>query len=665
MSGDYDISVPFGTLRLGKIAGYDLRKGVAKIQLSNTSEATGKTMDITVPIPNSFFSNDKMFMGALAAVNTPVVVARGEGTSWYFVSFLINNPQTLPALTPGTLLIQSAPTTKISLDVKNNINIGSSSSKVHIDTSKGLISSTFNNKFSFTEASREVNGIIKRDTKPLKKFPGSLKLTSDDYDSHLYTISLDPKASTSASFADRAKNPPFVEKRELVYEFAYSHNVQDDLTESQLYQNSVSKPDEYNMPNRRLSRSDALSLSLVAPNYLMETIKGTVVDIFGNILDINRFPIPVGTKGLTFKAEEGENIPSDVFNKIKAAERRSIAFHFELNARKDLSGKGGQTVLPDIDSKDDYARNRSRFFFDVDKEGMFKFNVPATSETGNVPLLARYENNSTVSSEDNNNPNKLIFTEDHLDVLHDSFALGTIEVSGEHGLTSPMDRISEENILHGTAHHFIASKFVTYMTPYASKWLDIQYNASIDLSSIPTYDNLVSPKIMTSGTKADAGGRSGSINLDGSLEMNIGANTVDRQSLWLDTAGSVIGMFGRDKNHVSGAFSMDGDLIIQIGGNGTNAEPEDDGPGQPNTDSRFIKENNAYRGGALDIRVMNDGFTVSIIRVDKDGVCIATPNTIKMHARDISLTAEGDLTLDGDNVVINGRFVSKLPNGSI
>ncbi len=391
----------------------------------------------------------------------------------------------------------------------------------------------------------------------------------------------------------------------------------------------------------------------------METIKGTVVDIFGNILDINRFPIPIGSKGLTFKTEEGENIPADVFNKIRAAERKSIAFHFELNARKDLSGKGGKISLPDINSKDDYARNRSRFFFDIDKEGLFKLNVPASSETGNIPLLTRYENNSTVSSEDNNNPNKLIFTEDGLDILHDSFARGKIDIKGENGLISPKDRISEDNIRHGTAHHSIADKFVTFMSD-APTWLDIQYNASVGLSSLPKYNQLVSPEIMCSGENAKAGGRSGSVNLDGSLELNIGANTIDRQSLWLDTAGSIIGMFGRDNNNISAAFSMDGDMIVQIGGTGLNpGGGRDDLTTGATLDSRFIKSNNAYRGGALDIRVMNDGFTVSIVRIDKDGVSIVTPNTIKMHARDITLTAEASMHFEADNIFINGRWVDK------
>ena len=80
-----------------------------------------------------------------------------------------------------------------------------------------------------------------------------------------------------------------------------------------------------------------LSLSLVSPNFLMETVKGTVIDIFGNILDINRAPIPVGdSQNLTLSTANGNNVTSQSFDNIKAAERNSIAYHFELNARKNL-----------------------------------------------------------------------------------------------------------------------------------------------------------------------------------------------------------------------------------------------------------------------------------------------------------------------------------------
>ena len=55
---------------------------------------------------------------------------------------------------------------------------------------------------------------------------------------------------------------------------------------------------------------------------------------------------------------------------------------------------GFDEVFPDAD----YGRQRSRFFIDIDKEGQFKLNVPASSEKGNVPILTRYENYSTINS---------------------------------------------------------------------------------------------------------------------------------------------------------------------------------------------------------------------------------------------------------------------------
>ncbi len=646
MSDNYNIAVPFGQLRLGKIVGYDLSRGTATVELSNSTELVGTPLTITIAIPSGVFSNDGIFVGSLAKVNTPIVVGRGEGTNWYFVSYLINNPLKLPTLNEGELLIQSSATNKITLDVKNNINIGSDENNIHIDSKKGSINSTFKNKFSFTEASREVSGIVKRDIKPLKDFPDSLKLTSDKYNSDLYEISLDPTSTISSSFMDRAKNPPFIEKRELVYEFAYSYNVKDDLTESQYYQNTGLAKEETD-PDRRLSRSDTLSLSLVSPNYLMETIKGTVVDVFGKILDINRFPIPIGSKNLTLKTEDGASLKHDAFTNIKAAERKSIAFHFELNARKDLSGRNGQVKLPDITSKDDNARNRSRLFVDVDKEGQFKINIPASSEVGNIPLLTRYENYSTFKTKDSENPDKI-------DIFHDSFAKGSISIKDEDGVITPKDRISDnEHIKHGTAHHSITEAFVTYKPGTASQFLGFQHFSTINLDAIPTVTKFVSDTIYVGGSQANAGGRSGSINLDGFLELNLGANTVDRQSLWIDTAGGIIGTIGRDRNNISAALALDGDLIIEIGGKGVTG------------DSRFSKLNNSMRGGALDIRVVNDGSTVSIIRIDKNGVTLATPGTLSIKARSIDMNAEANININGDNVYIQNRLVNLFPNPSI
>ena len=238
----------------------------------------------------------------------------------------------------------------------------------------------------------------------------------------------------------------------------------------------------------------------------------------------------------------------------------------------------------------------------------------------------------------------------------DSFALngGDLNIQDGSGtVITPIDRILNQHIKHGSPFHSITNSLITFQSSVASQFLDIQYNQIVNLNAIPTYTNIVSPTITVSGNNANAGGRSGSLNFDGSLEVAVGANTIDRQSLWLDTAGGVIANVGRDKNGISLGLSADGDILVEVGGNGVT------------TDSRFSDQNNAYRQGSLDIRVLNEGFTVSIVRIDKNGVSIVTPSSINLVARDIQINASGTMDLEADNLILQGRLVNKLPATSI
>ncbi len=90
------------------------------------------------------------------------------------------------------------------------------------------------------------------------------------------------------------------------------------------------------------------------------------------------------------------------------------------------------------------------------------------------------------------------------------------------------------------------------------------------------------------------GGVSANINMEGSLELSIGADNVDKKSLILDTAGSLIAWFGKDKNNRSAIIQSDGDILINVGGS------------YPKTD------------GADDIPIMNTGrFDLRVNVVDK------------------------------------------------
>ena len=150
-----------------------------------------------------------------------------------------------------------------------------------------------------------------------------------------------------------------------------------------------------------------------------------------------------------------------------------------------------------------------------------------------------------------------------------------------------------------------------------------------------------------------AGGRSGSINLDGFLEINIGANTIDRQSLWFDTAGGLVANIGRDINGRSLVAATGGDVYFQVGGFGVTA------------DSRFSKSDNGIQPGILDLRVTGAGGYCHMIRVDQNGVTILTPGQLRIHSKkDMTLTSDKDIRIECNTLVLQERMHLKTFGGS-
>lgn len=656
---------PIGLAKTATIIAYDLENNILKTRL-NIATATGDIQKIDIPMPYSFISSNGMGIKSLPSIGTSIVISQGSGGQYYFVGFV--PVKKTDELDENLITIYGNKKTEINVSKNDYIDLGNTNNFVKYNTGKKLITTTFDSISEFTQSHRKISGIVKRDLNYNKNFADSLKLSTDLYEDNLTVISLDPTATANTIATTSKKNPPFVEDREIVYELQYNSNISSDLNESSIYSSSPTEKKNYTFPNRRLSKSDTLSLSLVSPNYLMETVKGTVIDIFGNILDINRMPLPIGQGNATLRADKSTD-KKQSFITIKELERKSLAYHFEINARKDLFDNG-KFILPDINSNSDYARTRSRFFVDIDKEGQFKINVPASSEVGNVPLLTRYENYSTFGPEDDNNPNKLIYREDSLDIFVDSFAKspidfkgngpnedttlkGSIQLQSDNAESGPKDRILNTHIRHGIAHHDILKTCYVHQN---NTFLDYQASdddkKTVNLSKITLLENVVSNIIKTSGPDANAGGRSGQINFDGSLELNVGANTVDRQSLWLDTAGGIVANIGRDKKNMSAAIAMNGDLFFQVGGIGVSG------------DSRFEQYNNGQIGAVVDLRVFTDGIFAHLIRLDNNGISIMSPGNIMIHSKkNLKITAGGDLAIEAETVTINERMVYKQGDG--
>jgi hypothetical protein len=137
---------------------------------------------------------------------------------------------------------------------------------------------------------------------------------------------------------------------------------------------------------------------------------------------------------------------------------------------------------------------------------------------------------------------------------------------------------------------------------------------------------------------ANAGGRSVHANLDGSIEMSIGSDSVDGKSIMLDLEGGMISHFGMDKNGRSLIHQTDGDVLIQMGGKPSTAEDAVDRPGR------------------LEIHLnTSEGKPSQKIIIDEDGLTIDVQgNAVFSASGDVSIVAGANLLLNGENTYFYG-----------
>lgn len=643
-----------GLVREGTVRRYNAQKGTITVALNLAKSESLPNTEFEVPLPASWAGSDgSEFSGGCPVIGSTIWIGMAPGGRWAPLSYVpatgVFGAVSNTTLKPGRWVTQVKNNIRIIADPKIGIQAGDPESYIHLDPAKSILSYDFDQTLSFTEASRQIVGTVKRDviSNSNRNITGSA-LTSHIYDESLREVGLDPHTKTGTAFN---RNPSFTESREIIYEFANSFGFTNDEQELAIYDGEQQSALSDNF-NRRDSRADTLSLSLISPNQLMETIRGTVVDIYGNLLDINRAILPSGsTNELSFRSTESNK--SDVFIGLREQNRKTIAYHFELNARK-------SEAIPDVNDRTDYARNRSRFFIDIDKEGQVKINVPASSETGNIPLLTRYENYSTIyAKEKDTNPNEFIRNVDGQDIFLEEFGVGAIDLTGSNdtleGFAAPVDNNTREPIKLGTAYHNIKDTIKLHQraTPVNA------FYPQSRLNNIAPVTEVVSSSITVNGIDANAGGRSLTANFDGQISLSVGANTVDRQSLWLDTAGGLVFNIGRDRFNRSLAGSFDGDVLLQIGG------------ATIDNDSRF-SEGNAVRNGALDIRVVANGQMV-VLRMDASGIVVESPGRLDFVAeQDIRFKSKrGDVYIDGESIYLyanersTGRLVTRKPGQTI
>jgi hypothetical protein len=577
-------------------------------------------------------------------------------------------------------------------------------------------------KYTVSQAGLDACGLVRRDVRPNEDsldasiFDPMFDLEAEQL---LEEVGRDPtkdvthgtrKASggSNTAAAPAFRNPPFVERRNTLYEFGTGWNVGTPQDERDLL-------DKGELPTRipsyrRERRSNILSLSLSFPNELMESVDGTLVDVFGNLLDINRSIIPPPSGGDS----------ASLLESLQENARHTVALHREINTRKGWAYTGysiPDLVTPDVGDSSNNSRDRSRWFIDVDKEGLTKINIPASSETGNVPCLVRYETSSVVDVDNNGKAGhgarsgiddpKRLFRSDlgaghqRQDIFLDQFGPGGIALKRVESRSSQAVDLSPDNrladsptgyvegksadlpakIQGGTAFHSIVQTAAKLL---GTSMNQVSYDAVNKDAEPPEEDGyalnlqVIQSFLASAGEPVslddagrpenypNAGGRSLHANLDGSVELSVGANTIDRLSWVMDTAGGIVARIGRDRYGRSAVVQMDGSLAMEIGGYdfvGPSAEIAF-------ADRRFSdrvktlkKDPNIFRAGKVVIRVRRANTAGTgpdadkdnldqVIIIDEKGVSVQATGQLSLKSTmDMVLQSGGKIVLDGKDVV--------------
>lgn len=520
-----------------------------------------------------------------------------------------------PKLEAGEVSIQGLKNSQLLFKSNGDVSLIFGQSRISF-SNQDIYTERTDSHYLNTEAGRWLSGPIKRDLRKTVSETNKTvdKLSSTNYEFALSEIGKNPIYRTAVvtnnlnNTGEVMRNPALVEEHHITYEYALSYMVGgSDEEKNRVFQNTQDK-EFLNQPNRRdMSRTDILNLNDVFRNNLIEEVRGTVVDRYGNILDLNRNIINYSIFDNNSKSLKDKDQRTDLEDLYL---RRAIKYHFEINSRKDK--KTGKPNYSSVDGPDiNNGHPHSRWFIDVDGEGLTKINIPASSDGGNIPVLTRYVNTSLESGDftdsfrdSNNSPPR--------DVTHLAFGNSGdgIVVAGAY-LPPNVDKVV-------TAYHDITT----------------------------TAQDIVSP-IMTTGLSNEVGnqnvgGKSIHANLDGSLEFNVGRDFIDHKSIILDTSGSIISRIGKDKNNNSIVSQIDGHISVQIGGD---------------TISNSVVAENPISDPNIKIYIKTATGNFDKIEITKDAIVIESApnkNIVFKSGNNLILDAAGQTFVGGEAITFFG-----------
>ena len=192
--GVNSFDTPPGLVQRGTIVGYDPATNMLQVRLVSTSSLGGKVLPVPVPAYFPHSDSNGAFIGAMPVKGTTVTVNQSSGGQYYIVNQQQENLGNIPDLDEGQMLLHTTDTSRVSLDMDSHIHIGSDTHNIHVFAGSdqyqksNLVTLNFENENHFTQAYREVGGLVKRDLRPnpnAASYDGSSKLEDDSYDNFI------------------------------------------------------------------------------------------------------------------------------------------------------------------------------------------------------------------------------------------------------------------------------------------------------------------------------------------------------------------------------------------------------------------------------------------------------------------------------------------------
>jgi hypothetical protein len=647
---------PYVVIRIARIIAADRTTGRCTIAYTDVSSSESPVQAM-LPHP--------LGMGETGIFLEPIVGARvlvdlSYMNEPYIVSYLpnsifeqqlsLNNSQFMsanflsrPAAAPGEITLKGFGNTYTQYLENGNIETHFGLSKVVYDA-HDIHSVYAESTYQSLSSGYSVSGEIKRELDGASDTAVYLeRLTDPIFDDELSFIGRNPslpislKTSPDPKVSSVRRNPPFVEERRVVYEFARNFSAGSPKYEGQLYSNA--SDDLYSLKEQRQgSRTDAFGLGPLQYNLLMESIVGTAVDLYGNLLDLNRTPISM--EGVSAQ----ENNVEDLYGLL----RRSVKFHFELNSRKADGDIDFESRSGSFDSAQNTSGGHSRWFVDVDAEGQTKINIPASSSSGNIPVAARYVSTAYYDVE---NADDLSLYETRTDGGVDLSLINYNTTGAGVAIAGAPDSRTEPFSWNMPYHNFTFADILdrrTYFYPGAilgaPSALSRTASYGVRLSGIDPQSqsatSVLTASVLSNTFSPNAGGRSLHMNLDGSAELSLGYDEADHKSLCLDTAGSALLRMGKDLRGRSLVMGADGDVVLVVGASRREQDPD------------------GVIGAGLQIFVEGPSGVASIQIIDGNIIIKGAPdkNLVIESAGNLVLNAGKDLLLGGERVFLFGKY---------